>query len=418
MVGMNRAATIAQIGAMTTPKITEGRSIDVAGAVRGFLDAYNQGRNMAEKKDLLNKKQAYIDALSGGDQDQINKAWAAYDPQSYASFMQNQAKRAEDRQWKLDDLATAQDFQRELAQLKFAQDMKLEGAKNANAWGLKRWDLENTLAQKEMERQQALEDAAAQREFQKELAELKFKQDSDLEGIKSENKRSLKEFELTGGMGTTAQQNVKAMIDAGYSPQEAWAMYYGGNNPTLDMANLGKKGMEAYDKKIGENLGDEAVAQKQMQTLKPKAENAIRRAKESLAEGTGLGQFGGWGWTTEQGGVNRANIKNAQAQINTTMRGLLKQLGVGSTELNSAVEAEAYRYMLSPDMPIGQQLQVLKNFEEDYLSGALAKDLADTYGKKPSLKDFVVSVDVNDPRVQEALQNGYSMEEIQAYLRK
>lgn len=361
---------IASVGAMTRPQFRQMPTLDLAGAFDNFYAA----RDAADKRA---KNRAYVEALQGGDQDQINSAWAAYDPQSYANFMLNQEKRAEDRQWALDDLAAQQAFQRELADINFKRQMELENVKNQNAWGLKRWDLENTLAQKEMERQQALEDAATQREFQKEL-----------ETLKNQNARSLKEFELTNGLGTTAQQNVKAMIDAGYTPEEAWAMYYGGNNPTLDMANLGKKGMEAYDKKIGENLGDEAVAQKQMQTLKPKAENAIRRAKDSLVEGTGLGQFSGWGWTTEQGGINRANIKNAQAQINTTMRGLLKQLGVGSTELNSAVEAEAYRYMLSPDMPIGQQLQVIKNFEEDYLSGALAKDLADTYGKKPSLKDF------------------------------
>lgn len=212
---------------------------------------------------------------------------------------------------------------------------------------------------------------------------------------------------------TNAQRNVSAMIEAGYSPQEAWAMYYGGNNPTLNMDMLGKKGQEAFDKKIGENLGDEAIAQKQMQTLKPKAENALRRAEESLADGTGLGQFGGWGWTTGNGGKNRANIKNAQAQINTTMRGLLKQMGVGSTELNSAAEAEAYRYMISPDMPIEQQEQVLKNFREDYMSGNLARDLAETYGNKQA-----ETIDINDPRVQEALANGYSIEEIKAYLRK
>lgn len=212
---------------------------------------------------------------------------------------------------------------------------------------------------------------------------------------------------------TNAQRNVASMIEAGYSPQEAWAMYYGGNNPTLNMDMLGKKGQEAADKKIGEYVADEQIAQQQMKTLKPKAENALRRAKESLADGTGLGQFGGWGWTTGNGGKNRANIKNAQAQINTTMRGLLKQMGVGSTELNSAAEAEAYRYMISPDMPIEQQEQVLKNFREDYMSGNLARDLAETYGNKQA-----ETIDINDPRVQEALANGYSIEEIKAYLRK
>lgn len=179
---------------------------------------------------------------------------------------------------------------------------------------------------------------------------------------------------------TTGKRNIEYLISQGFTPEEAARLYYGGNNPTLDMAMLGKKGTEAMDKKLGENVADEMIAQKQMKTLRPKLENALLRAEESLKQGSGLGQIGGWGWTSEQGGQNRANIKNAQAQINTTMRGLLKQMGVGSTELNSAVEAEAYRYMLSPDMPIGQQLQVINNFKQDYLSGELAKDLEQTYG--------------------------------------
>lgn len=182
------------------------------------------------------------------------------------------------------------------------------------------------------------------------------------------------------GADTTGMRNIEYLQSIGYTPEEAARLYYGGNNPTLDMAMLGKKGTEAMDKKLGENVADEVIAQKQMITLRPKVENALLRAEESLKQGSGLGQIGGWGWTSGQGGQNRANIKNAQTQINTTMRGLLKQMGVGSTELNSAVEAEAYRYMLSPDMPIGQQLQVINNFKQDYLSGELARDLAQTYG--------------------------------------
>lgn len=176
-------------------------------------------------------------------------------------------------------------------------------------------------------------------------------------------------------------KDVQYLVGQGYTPEQAASMVFGGQNPNFQMPVLGKKGMEAYDKKVGETLGDEFVAERQLKTLKPKAENALQRAEESLSEGTGLGQVGGWGWTTGQGGKNRANIKNAQAQINTTMRGLLSQLGVGATELNSAAEAEAYRYMLSPDMPIEQQRQVINNFKQDYLNGTLENELREIYGK-------------------------------------
>lgn len=181
------------------------------------------------------------------------------------------------------------------------------------------------------------------------------------------------------GGGTGSIKNIEYLVRQGYTPEQAANMVFSGQNPAV--AGLGQKGMEAYDKKVGETLGDEFVAERQLKKLKPKAENALQRAEESLNEGSGLGQVGGWGWTTGEGGKNRANIKNAQAQINTTMRGLLSQMGVGSSELNSAAEAEAYRYMLSPDMPIEQQRQVINNFKQDYLDGTLEKELREIYGK-------------------------------------
>lgn len=227
------------------------------------------------------------------------------------------------------------------------------------------------------------DNAAAERDQQFKMAQLAQQFNNSLALADRQHANSVGLAKLAAQLkaqDTTGMRNMEYLQSIGFTPEEAAQLYYGGSNPTLDIAMLGKKGTEAMDKKLGENAADEMIAQNQMKTLRPKLENALLRAEESLKQGSGLGQIGGWGWTSEQGGQNRANIKNAQAQINTTMRGLLKQMGVGSTELNSAVEAEAYRYMLSPDMPIGQQLQVINNFKQDYLSGELAKDLEQTYG--------------------------------------
>jgi len=263
-------------------------------------------------------RQAYIDQLTNEHPE--DAARIAADPVAYAKILEDRANAERDQQYKMDILGE-----------QFENALALENKKNANAIGLAKL-----------------------------AAELKG-----------------------DGEKTIAQKNVEAMVETGkFTPDEAWSLLYGGQNPTFNFEALGTKGQEAYDKKIGENLADEAIAQKQMQTLQPKVVNALARARESFIDGTGLGQFGGLGWTTEQGGINRANVKNAQAQINTTMRGLLKQMGVGSTELNSAAEAEAYRYMIDPKMPIAQQAQVLRNFEQDYLSGNLQRDLAETYGNK------------------------------------
>ena len=121
-------------------------------------------------------------------------------------------------------------------------------------------------------------------------------------------------------------------------------------------------------------------AQRRNAELQPRVTQAIDRAYQALEDGTGLGQIGGWGWTTGKGGQNRADIQNAQAQINTALRGLLSEMGVGATEMNSAVEANAYRYAITPDMPIEQIRQVLDNFRADYLSGDLQRNLATSVG--------------------------------------
>ena len=117
-------------------------------------------------------------------------------------------------------------------------------------------------------------------------------------------------------------------------------------------------------------------AARQKEAMLPTVKYAINRARDALKEGTGLGQIGGWGWTNGQGGINRADIQNAKAQMNIFMRSLLKEMGVGSKEMDAATEAVAYRYEIDPMMPEKQISRVLDNFMEDYADGTLEKNLS------------------------------------------
>lgn len=126
---------------------------------------------------------------------------------------------------------------------------------------------------------------------------------------------------------------------------------------------------------------EQAKKEQRNAVMRPRLLQAIERGEKALDDGTGLGQFGGWGWTTEQGGQNRADIQTAQAQINTEMRDLLAEMGVGATELNSAAEAAAYRYQISPDMPVAQIRQIFKNFKQDYMDGSLQAEAAAVAGQ-------------------------------------
>lgn len=135
-------------------------------------------------------------ALESGDEEAINKAKAALDPTGYARLLEQEAQRAEDRQWALEDDAR-----------KHQQALDLERVRTNNAIGLAK--LKASLA------------ASA------------------------------------GGQDTTAMRNINYLISQGYSPQEAAALYYGGQNSTLNLATLGQKGQEALDKKTAENYAED-----------------------------------------------------------------------------------------------------------------------------------------------------------------
>lgn len=75
--------------------------------------------------DKVQKTNAYVNALQGGNQDEINQAWSAYDPQGFANYQQDQAKRAEERQWHLDDLESQRQFQREQQDRSLANQMRM-----------------------------------------------------------------------------------------------------------------------------------------------------------------------------------------------------------------------------------------------------------------------------------------------------
>lgn len=85
MVGRNSAALIAQIGQMTRPKVTEGKSIDIAGAV----DAYFRGKEIAEKQKQKQNLENLTTALQGGNEEEINQAYAKADPIGYNTYLQN-----------------------------------------------------------------------------------------------------------------------------------------------------------------------------------------------------------------------------------------------------------------------------------------------------------------------------------------
>ena len=87
--------------------------------------------------------------------------------------------------------------------------------------------------------------------------------------------------ELKGNQ-TTGMQNIEYLKSLGYSPEEAAALYYGGQNPNLVLSGLGKKGTEAYDSAIGKDIAEKEIKYKDALREKSSFDNTANRLEELL----------------------------------------------------------------------------------------------------------------------------------------
>lgn len=212
MVGRNNAALISQIGAWATPKVTEGRALDFSGAASNFLNGMNTGKKFYDYKTGVDNRQAYIDAIKNGNQDEIDLALANYDPEAYNRVLQSRENR---------------DFQREMIDLQTQRAMGLEAARHANAM---------------------------------KLAEFKAG--------------------LTGANTPNAIQVVKAMVDSGIPEQDAWALYYAGQNPNVPTEIFGKKGGEKASEALGKNYAADMEEYNNMMSKMPELEDTVNQLNE------------------------------------------------------------------------------------------------------------------------------------------
>ena len=180
----------------------------------------NELANSYQKGVDMQRKNALADALQSGDEEAINKAAAAYNPEGQLDYIQRIKQARADA-----DLAFQR--QKEMADYNHALDMKKQDAL---------YNLKNSL-----------------------------------EAIK-------------GGYGTAAMQNMAQLQKIGLSPIEAALLVHGGQNPSLNVSNLGKKGFEAYDKKIGEDLAARQKEAREASEEYKQASSNIDRIKELLPQ--------------------------------------------------------------------------------------------------------------------------------------
>lgn len=170
---------------------------------------------------------------------------------------------------------------------------------------------------------------------------------------------------------------------AGKTPQILNAEYLN-TNPNLSeeargvfknqgtVINLNDKAEEVLVKERAKARAEREKGAENAALMRPAVEAAINRAEPAALNGSGIGPVGGFlaglGINLAKGaGANYADIESANAQMNALLRQKLQATGLTGSELNSAIEASAYRYTISPLDSEEVILRKLQNFRKDYL---------------------------------------------------
>lgn len=312
----NNMEAIARVGALTRPQFRNMPTLDLGGAVDNFMNARDKSLEAA-------RRQAYVDELTA--QHPEAAAQIAANPDAYVKMMNDNAAAERDQQFKMDMLDK-----------QFNNSIALQDRQHANAVGLAklRMDLEN----------QAGERAKAQRMAQLDEA-------------------------LNNGMISQEQYNMAIQ-------RELLGDIVNGSGVTPDGTPLtgNKKYDDAYMQEVGKKTAQTVMAEKDAETMKPALIQAMARADLAAKSGNGIGLLGGFAANlglnpAPNAGKNYADIQTANTQMNTYLRKQLAATGLTGSELNSAVEAEAYRYQIKPTDSESVIRRKLQNFAQDKLGG-------------------------------------------------
>ena len=280
------------------------------------------GEGLKTYNDIKNYN-AYVEQLKKEHPEDAAKI--TMNPVAYENMLQEQKKAERDQQYKMDYLA--QQFNNSLA---------LADRQHANSVGLARMraDLEN----------QAKARARAERAAQLDEA-------------------------LNSGLITQEQYNQAKQRDL-------LGDIVSGNVIAPDGTSLtgNKKYDDAYMQEVGKKAAQTDMAEKDAESMKPALIQAMARANLAAKNGNGIGLLGGFTANlglnpTPNAGKNYADIQSANTQMNTYLRKQLAATGLTGSELNSAVEAEAYRYQIKPTDSESVIQRKLQNFAQDKLGG-------------------------------------------------
>jgi hypothetical protein len=313
-------------------------TLDLAGAVDSYYDAKNAATQRELARQQREKMNAFADELTA--QHPEAAARIAVDPAAYANYLDEQAKAERDQQYKMDYLNK-----------QFNNSLALADRQNANSIGLAR-------IKQQLANQAASEEKAAR------AAQL--------------------DEALNSGMITKEQYNRAKQRDL------LGDIVNGSGGVPDGVALTGNKAFDdAYMKETGKKTAQIKQAEADAKSMEPALLQAMDRAAKAAKNGTGVGFIGGtaanWGLNPlPNAGANYADIQSANTQMNTYLRKQLAATGLTGSELNSAVEAQAYRYQINPTDSESVIRRKLQNFVADKLP---KKEAPKIYGTSQPIKN-------------------------------
>ena len=85
---------------------------------------------------------------------------------------------------------------------------------------------------------------------------------------------------------TTGMQNIEYLQSLGYSPEEAAALYYGGQNPNFSFPAFGEKGFNKADENMGKNYAEDLESYRSMTSKLPELEATVDKLSQLAQNAT------------------------------------------------------------------------------------------------------------------------------------
>lgn len=218
------------------------------------------------------------------------------------------------------------------------------------------------------------------------------------------------------GNATTGMQNIEYLQGLGYTPEEAAQLYYAGNNPNFKMPAFGEKGFNKADENLGKNYAEDLASYRSMNSKLPELEATVQKLSNlgKTATYTKAGQLldltrKELGRPARQAAIDR---KEYTSIVDNQILPLLRDtFGAQFTER----EGNTLKKTLGDiDATPEEKEAVLRSFINQKKASieSQARKLQ-SYGSGLAIQG---GIDISDPRVKEALDNGYTIEEIQKYI--